>query len=238
MKYAIISDIHEDINSLKSVFEKIKKKAVDKIVCLGDITGFSEFHHSHNQSKDANACIDLLKKSCDILVAGNHDLHSVNKLPAYLNRHRQAGSTIPKNMWDYKEEVPAKLSPENIEFLKQLPEYYIETDGKDQILFSHFIYPDLTGSTIAIPEYKKDLKAHFNFMKRKNCLLSFVGHTHIDGFAESDGGYIRFSEFGHKRILNKRKIVFGPGVVKNARRSGYMLFDSKTLELSIVRNEI
>jgi len=238
MKYAIISDIHEDINSLKSVMDQIRRRAVDKIVCLGDITGFSEFHHSHDQSKDANACVDLLRNSCDIMVAGNHDLHSISKLPSYLQRHEMAGSIVEKDTWDYSEEIPANLSAENVEFLKNLPEYYIETDGKDQILFSHFIYPDLTGSTIAIPEYKKDLKAHFNFMKRKNCLLSFVGHTHIDGFAESDGGYIRFSEFGHKRLLNKRKIVFGPGVVKNARRSGYMFFDSKTLELSIVRNEM
>ncbi|OQX96978.1 MAG: hypothetical protein B6I20_13645 [Bacteroidetes bacterium 4572_117] len=44
MKYAIISDIHEDIKSLVKVIGQIETIGADKLVCLGDITGFSAYH--------------------------------------------------------------------------------------------------------------------------------------------------------------------------------------------------
>jgi len=235
MKYAIISDIHEDINSLSKVINQIKKNGIDKLVCLGDITGFSAFHNIHKDTKDVNACIDLLKASCDIIVAGNHDLNIVGKLPAFLKRHKKANSHIKKETWSYKGEIEAVVNPENIEFLKQLPEYFIESVDNFQILFSHFIFPDITGATIVIPRKKKALKPHLNFMRRKDCLLSFVGHSHINGFAFYKGCYIHFREFGVKRLSKKQQIVFGPAVARDGIRSGYMIFDTNTFKLSVIK---
>ncbi|MEN8121394.1 MAG: metallophosphoesterase family protein [Bacteroidota bacterium] len=235
MKYAIISDIHEDIVSLQKVITHINRTDSDKLVCLGDITGFSALHHAHKDTKDANACIDLLNACCDIIVVGNHDLNIIGKIPSYLNRHEKANSNIPWDTWSYKGEANAIISSENLDFLKQLPEYLIETADNFQILFSHFIYPDVTGSTIMIPENKRALKPHFNFMQRKGCLLSFVGHTHINGFALSRGRHVHFKEFGFERLSKKQQIIFGPGIVRNGIRSGYMIFDTDTFELSIIK---
>jgi Icc-related predicted phosphoesterase len=41
MKIAIISDIHEDIDSFQAVLRAIDKFACHEIVCLGDISGYS-----------------------------------------------------------------------------------------------------------------------------------------------------------------------------------------------------
>lgn len=238
MKYAIISDIHEDINSLRDVIELTEKFKVDKLVCLGDITGFSHLHHTHSQTKDADACVDLVKKNFDIVVAGNHDYNSINRMPKHLIRHAKAQSSIPKKTWNYQGEVHADLSTDSTEFLNNLPEYYIETAHNFRILFSHFTYPDLTGSTMIVPETKKELKSHFNFMKRKNCLLGFLGHTHINGYASSSGNYVRFKEFGFTKIAKKQQIIFGPAIVKDGNRSGFMIFDSIKFELSIIRVDV
>ena len=235
MKYAIISDIHEDIISLQKVISKIKRSDVDKIVCLGDITGFSDLHHSHKDTKDANACIDLLKESCDIIVTGNHDINTLDKLPAYLRRHEEANSFLPKETWPYEGEVHASLSPESIKLLKNFPEYVTESVDNINILFSHFLFPDITGSTMMIPEIKKELKSHFNFMDQKGCLLSFVGHTHINGFALSGGRHIHFREFGFTRLSDKQQVIFGPAIVKDGIRSGFMIFDTNNFELSIIK---
>ncbi|MCD4791701.1 MAG: metallophosphatase family protein [Bacteroidales bacterium] len=237
MKYAVISDIHEDIISLRKVINQINKTNADKLVCLGDITGFSDLHHSHKNTKDADACIDLLKKNFDIIIAGNHDLNTLDKLPLYLKRHKKANSFLPKQTWAYEGEVHASLSNESIKLLNQLPEYVIETVDNINILFSHFLFPDITGSTMIIPEIKKELKPHFNFMERNNCLLSIVGHTHIDGFALSNGRNVLFKEFGFKQLSEKQQIIFGPAVMKDGEKSGFMIFDTDTFELSTIKTD-
>ena len=64
MKIAIISDIHSNYQALKSVMEDIKSKGVDKIFCLGDIIG---------KGVNANKCVDIVKKNCEVVVRGNTD---------------------------------------------------------------------------------------------------------------------------------------------------------------------
>ncbi len=73
-------------------------------------------------------------------------------------------------------------------------------------------------------------------MENKNCLLSFVGHTHINGFAFSGGNYVQFRDFGFKQLSKKQQIIFGPALVKDNNKSGFIIFDSETFELSIIKN--
>jgi len=149
--------------------------------------------------------------------------------------NKEAGSKNLRETWSYKGEIYAVLNAANIDFLKQLPEYVIETTVDYRILFSHFLFPDITGSTTVIPRKKKALKPHLNFMKHKTCLYSFVGHSHINGFAFYWGCRIHFREFGYKRLSKKQQIIFGPALAINEGRSGYMIFDTKTFELSVIK---
>lgn len=73
MIYAIITDIHEDIESLKKVLDAISSSKIDKIICLGDIVGVSMTHHNaFFNSRSANGCISLIKESATSVI-GNHD---------------------------------------------------------------------------------------------------------------------------------------------------------------------
>ena len=56
-RIAIISDIHGNLEALKSVLNDIKKRDIDKIYCLGDIIAKG----SHQQE-----CVDLIRNSCEI----------------------------------------------------------------------------------------------------------------------------------------------------------------------------
>ena len=40
MRYALISDIHSNMQAWKKVLEDIRSNTVDKIICLGDIIGY------------------------------------------------------------------------------------------------------------------------------------------------------------------------------------------------------
>lgn len=57
MKIAIISDIHEDVVSLQLALKKIIKTGCDKIVCPGDISGFSMAHYNYHHHRNGHECM-------------------------------------------------------------------------------------------------------------------------------------------------------------------------------------
>lgn len=65
MRIAIISDIHGNLEALKTTLEDIKKRNIDKIYCLGDIIAKG----SHLQE-----CVDLVRENCEVVIKGNCDL--------------------------------------------------------------------------------------------------------------------------------------------------------------------
>ena len=63
-KIAIISDIHGNLEALKTVLSDIKKRNINKIYCLGDI--IAKGVHAHE-------CIELIKENCEVVIQGNTD---------------------------------------------------------------------------------------------------------------------------------------------------------------------
>ena len=41
MRYAIISDIHANLEATQSVLKYIDERGVDRIICLGDVVGYN-----------------------------------------------------------------------------------------------------------------------------------------------------------------------------------------------------
>ncbi len=64
MKIAIISDIHGNLEALKETLKDIKKRNVDKIICLGDIIA---------KGVHSKECVKLIRQKCDIVLQGNCD---------------------------------------------------------------------------------------------------------------------------------------------------------------------
>lgn len=64
MKIALISDIHGNLEALKTVLEDVKTRKVDKIHCLGDVVGYGS---------EPRACLELVRDQCDIKLMGNHE---------------------------------------------------------------------------------------------------------------------------------------------------------------------
>jgi len=83
MKIGLISDIHEDILSLEQAFRFFSSEKCDQIFCLGDIVGFALPFFKYIETRNANECINLIKKNCDETVIGNHDLFAIKKVPEH-----------------------------------------------------------------------------------------------------------------------------------------------------------
>lgn len=64
MKYAIISDIHGNLAAFKWTLADARKRGCEKIICLGDLTGYG---------KRSVECVELAVKEVDACLMGNHD---------------------------------------------------------------------------------------------------------------------------------------------------------------------
>ena len=110
MKIAIISDIHGNLEALKSVIRDVNNCQVDKVICLGDTIG---------KGINSSTCIDLIRANCDIVLCGNTDTRFCED---------------PKN-WEHDPVEcdrikfnQSLLTEKDIEFLKSLPfaeEFYL-----------------------------------------------------------------------------------------------------------------
>jgi len=247
LRLAIISDIHEDIFSLKKILRKIEKSGYDELICLGDISGFSVPFYKYRKTRNAHECLSLLREKNSIIIPGNHDFHAAQMIP-----NNSAVFDFPGNWYDLdilqqselaKDEIwlheENDLNPlyttEDIEFLRSLTEYYVLKNTGLNILFSHYTYPNLSGFKKAFYFHEAEFKPHFQFMENHDCSISFTGHTHIKGLYTVSQG--RFIHYRYKTIRLKRfPICIGiPPVTKQNNRSGFCKFDTERFMLQVIR---
>ncbi|PCJ62844.1 MAG: phosphoesterase [Planctomycetota bacterium] len=62
--FAVVSDIHSNIEAFSVVLEDIKSKEIDTIYCLGDIVGYGP---------NPLECTRLVQQNCKFSIVGNHD---------------------------------------------------------------------------------------------------------------------------------------------------------------------
>ena len=63
-KIAIISDVHGNLVSLKTVINDIKSQNIKHIFCLGDLVA---------KGSQPRESIELIKKECEVVIKGNCD---------------------------------------------------------------------------------------------------------------------------------------------------------------------
>ncbi len=246
MRIALISDIHEDLISLENAFRIIEKKKCDEVVCLGDIVGYNSSFYNYQNSKNASKCVQLVKKNCSITVLGNHDLHTIKRIPIYnsgiyypenwYNLSFNEQKNISKgNVWDYRTDEKPVLSDYEYEYLNNLNEFEIADYNNGKVLFSHFAFPDPTGSTRENREKASELKHHFLYMDKNECKLSFSGHGHFNGMFVGSKRRIRVKNFGAHYIKDKTQWICIPCIANAAQENGFAVFDFKDNRIEIIK---
>ncbi len=246
MILGFISDIHEDIVSLKRALTILDREQCDRIVCLGDITGFSPLYYPYALTRDANACIELVRQNCSVVVTGNHDLFSAGLVP-----RNNAGIQYPDNwfaidladrmnltngqIWLYESEVPPTLTRENQDYLRSLPEAAAITVDGIRILLSHFLYPDVTGSLRKRLDDVCDYREHFWYMRKNSYNLSFAGHMHKEGFELVNGFGHREHGFRKKKIPAAASLIGLPAVAGGRTKNGTAVFNTDNFEFKAIR---
>jgi predicted phosphodiesterase len=246
MKTGIISDIHEDIEMLEKAMKIFEHEKCDTLVCLGDIIGFSGNHYYHTKTKSAHQCIMIVKSYFDIAVKGNHDLFALKELPNHtagiqypdnwhmLSTEEQQDYTNNK-VWLYEDEELADLKDEDLEYLNSLPEYTIVEHLHGPILFSHYLFPDFTGSLKHFHHDIHDFLFHIHYMKEKNIKFSFCGHAHIEGIHIAHPTRLRRKRFKEFTLKNRLQCIVGPVLASGSNAQGVMIFDTSSLILNVIK---
>ncbi len=155
MLYAILSDIHSNLEALTSVLDYCKKQSITKYICLGDIVGYNA---------SPSECIELIRNlNCSIVVRGNHDEYIGN------DSTTENFNTVAKSVVIWSRE---QLSKEQRKWLSELK--LKSVDLRHSLTAVH--------STLDTPEewnYIYDsLHANENFIHQMT-QICFYGHSHV-----------------------------------------------------------
>ncbi len=217
MRYAVIADVHANLEALEEVLKDIKKRKIENILFLGDAVGYGP---------NPNECIETLKKETAVFIAGNHDRASVGLTDiTYFNPYARVAI-------EWTEEV---LSDENKTLLKKLP--LTEHLKQDNIFLVH--------ATPGEPEQwhylinTRDAHKSFHFFTERIC---FIGHSHQPAIIEQlpEGEIIVYKD--KAEIKDKHRYIINVGSVGQSRDGNpdacYAILNENSVEIKRVSYDI
>lgn len=246
MKIGFIADIHEDIKSLKKAISTLEQRKCHKIVCLGDIVGYSVKNYRFLWSRDAHEVINVVKKKCAVVLVGNHDLFAVRKIPKFNTAFKYPSNwysldfnqrkKLSKNKLFLYEatDLSALLQTEDQKYIKTLPEFKVLNFDGLKIFISHYAYPELVGDNVFVPSKIQHIKKHFEFIKKHKCTLSISGHDHREGIVVFTEKSVTTHSFKKVKLSKDPTWLIGPAVVNGSFANGVMVLDTKKLEIEAI----
>jgi predicted phosphodiesterase len=214
MRYLIIGDIHSNWEALQAVLSHAEGQ-YDRILSTGDLVGYGA---------DPNAIVDWCRSNLSAAVRGNHDrgCSGISDVEWFSPR---AGAAVAWTM--------EQLAPENLAYLRSLPQGPLEVDSLFQLVH---------GSPADEDEYVIESTDASELKQSLSVPLTFFGHTHLQGgFVVRPGGVETIPRVPLKaeerviRVADDGFCLVNPGSVGQPRdhdpRAAYLIYASKEKEL-------
>lgn len=165
--FAIVSDIHANIEAFQTVLDDIERRGVKRIFCLGDVVGYGA---------NPLECLDAVAERCEMVLCGNHDL-AVFYEPTNFNVGAERASYWTRQVLE-DEKNKAKRD-RRWEVLGRMPVWH-QSDG---IMMAH-ASPRRPINEYLFPEdiYTNPGRVLENFKRlTEDQMACVVGHTHVPG---------------------------------------------------------
>ncbi len=219
--FAIISDIHSNLEALTTVLDDIEKRGIKEVYCLGDVVGYGP---------NPKECLDLIIENTEWCVLGNHDYATLYE-PTNFNYAAEQASFWTREVLE--EEKDRQSCNRRWSFLGELQmrQTLIAGLGSTETTmdFVHasprrpineYIFPD--------DVYTNPLKVRLLFERVKH--ICFVGHTHMPGVFLDEPDFYSPDELGHTYpIIDDEKAIINIGSVGQPRdkdnRASYVYVD-------------
>lgn len=215
MRYAILSDVHGNIEALDAILDRFEAiGGIDAYYCLGDIVGYGA---------EPQACCDRIRELCEVTLLGNHDAAVAGRMDYsyYYDAAREA--------LDWCRD---RLSEQNLEWLKGLP--YTHQLGEVELSHGSPYQPEEYDYIFALDQARDLIR-----LKEDLAKVTFIGHSHLTkvfALTEDDALDVVAPKF---TLRDEMRYIVTVGSVGQPRdydpRACAGLYDTETREFEYVR---
>ena len=201
MRYAVIADIHANLEALEVVLADTKEQKCTHYCCVGDVVGYNA---------NPKECLDIIRTMGMPVVKGNHDEYcsSEEDLEGF-NPH--AAEAVN---WTRKQ-----LSKEDRQWLRDLK--YVRLVASFSMVHATLDGPQRWG-------YVFDKLAAAASFTYQNTAVCFFGHTHVPVAFVRDS-MVRGGTYSKFRVEPGNKYFVNVGAVGQPRdgnpKAGYVIYD-------------
>lgn len=215
--FAIVSDIHGNLEAFTVVLDEIERRGISEVICLGDVVGYGP---------NPMECLDLVSGRCKTSLMGNHDF-AVFYEPFNFNSGAEQACFWTRNQFETDPDVERRAS--RWKFLGDLPvrvktNEYVAVHASPRRPINEYIFPDdiYTNPTKFVSIFERFEK------------LCFVGHTHVPGVFLEGPDFYSPDELDYKLELSEEKAIVNVGSVGQPRdrdpRSSFVVVTDKAIE--------
>ena len=202
IRYAILSDIHGNLDGLKVVLADAREQKCTHYVCLGDIVGYGP---------NPKECLDVVRRLNCPVIMGNHDEYCASEIEL-TGFNPMAAEAI---RW-----TRTQLSDEEKAWLRDLK--YVRHVESFTIVHATLDSPQRWG-------YVFDKLAAAASFTHQRTPLCFFGHTHVPMVFIHDST-VTGGTYNHLTIQRGKKYFINPGSVGQPRdnnpKASYATYDS------------
>ena len=216
MKFAIIADIHANLEAFRVVLEDCKKQKVTHYACLGDVVGYNA---------NPKECLDIVRDMAIPVVKGNHDEYCSTE--EHLDGFNPAAAEAVN--WTRKQ-----LTNDDRQWLRDLK--YTRMVTSFTIVHATLDGPQRWG-------YVFDKLAAAASFTYQNTSVCFFGHTHVPVAFMRDN-VVRGGTYSKFKVEPGKKYFVNVGAVGQPRdnnpKAAYVAYDvhEGTIELRRLEYDI
>lgn len=198
--FAIVSDIHGNLEALSVVLDEIDRRGITDILCLGDVIGYGP---------NPLECIDLIQKRTKVALMGNHDF-AVMYEPFNFNQGAEAACFWTRSQFEGDPDRDRRQ--QRWKFLCNLSARFrgphlVAVHASPRRPINEYIFPDdiYTNPTKFVSIFER--------VER----LCFVGHTHVPGVFLEGPDFYSPDELDYRYEIGEEKAVINVGSVGQPR---------------------
>lgn len=210
MRIAFISDVHANLEAMQATLDDIREHRIDTIHFLGDAVGYG---------CDPNACIELIKRNCDVKLLGNHEFGALELQSV------ECFNDIARTTLEWSKTELTRRS------VTLLADFELEaTRGDFQMVHASPRSPESWEYILSLD----DAREQFGCFNTQTLL---IGHSHVPAiFCLAPDGMISHRSIAETELDPDNRYILNVGSVGQPRdndpRACYLTIDTKT---SIVR---
>lgn len=226
--WAILSDVHANLEALQAVLADIERQKVERLFCLGDMVGYGP---------DPLECLNLIVARCEVVLMGNFDLALLMEPDDLIGPVQEMVRRDRARLGETSE--PNDVRRHHLEMIRHLPRLHREREklwvhGSPRNPLNEYVFPEDIYN-------RRKMQAIFELIEEQ----CFVGHTHFPGVFVEEGEEFRFevpAEIENVHRFDGRKTIVNVGSVGQPRdgdwRACYVLYDNDTVRFRRVEYDL